>query len=893
MKRTVNKILSAFVWTLLIAAIIGVCVVYVHRYFLTPEQGNKRILLDNGGDIQSVDIDYQLSGMGGYVNVRDLGNEADGTVNAAGVVGSPVSITAKRRNVERADITFNYDQSKYSTEDAKKLSIAYFNEDTGRMELLDSTVNTDTGSVRTVTSHFSEYAVVDTEKWYDAWLESQLRIRDSENTKYFNIAFVIDNSGSMDGEKNELSRRCTYDFITQLYDEDTFSLISFNSSAKVQLPTQAYGQSDKEGLRSVTESIEAGGGTSINAALESGINELSLYGDNDRQRLLILLSDGQSSVDKKYFSEAAAEGIKIITIGFGNDADEELLKDIASENGGKYYKASEKTVKEIFELIREEYLGVDLSVDSDGDGLPDKVERFGMRNQYGYMLRTDPYCADTDGDGKSDGEEMGTIVVDENVTDRDRAAGLTAYIYFKMVSNPLIPNGEAVSIGEDGAYMNGDYPISFRTDLQENDLTYKFHYSDDFFKKSSAEYNNQLAVASLGIAMSAFSTKASDQYWVDDNVYIASGNKIRREDNIVKAYNTLGFVDARFYNYDVSLNDSSSKVAYSFARKTVEDGGKKFTLITVVTRGGGYGAEWADNFNVGTGAYHEGFSTASWDIYEKLADYMEDLKKSSKLCDDVKFWVTGYSRGAAVANLTAGRMLLLSHMNQNNVFAYTFATPQGWNTEKDTLNTSVKFPGVFCVLNPGDVVPQLPLSRWGFRRFGEINLITPKAKLGISEEEGKFPAVKEKFEEITNHSGKGDMIKSVTNDSFMLSNILYGIAESTDEFDKSYSKTIQEIMHLMNMKLSNDNVGSLREKFILVYGSAGAAALAKAERDTKILLLDDYIVLKAIGYMNGLELSSEIMDNIFSVVALGLPSGITDAGSAHYPEVYLSWLLCR
>lgn len=899
MGKVINKILSVFVFGVLLVAIVSVCVVYAHRYVFTAAEGNKQILFDGESDILSVDVDYQLSGIGGYVNIQNLKNTDNGIVNVAGGIGNPINITAKRRNVETATITFNYDKSEFDEDKANKLGIAYYNEETDRMELLESTVNTDKGNVSVNTTHFSEYVVVDTDEWYDAWLESQLRIRDAENAEYFNISFVIDNSGSMEGEKNELSRECTYNFITELYDKDMFSLISFNSSAEVLLSTQTYEQADKNNLRDIAESITAGGGTSINAALECGINELSNNNDSGKQRLLILLSDGQSSVDEKYFKEAEAKQVKIITIGFGNDADETLLQKIASENGGKYYKASEKTVKEIFELIREEYLGIDLSIDSDEDKLPDKVETIGMRTQYGYIIRTDAYSDDTDGDGKTDGEEMGTLVVDENVTEEDMEHGLTSYVYFKMNSNPLIPDGSISANGNKGVYKEGEFPITFRTETQNNDISYNFYYSDEFFKANSSEYNNQLAIASLGLELSAFSTCESDNYWVDNNVYISSGYKVRRENNIMNAYNTLGFADARFYNYDVSLNDSSDKVAYSFAHKTIKDGNNEFTLITIVTRGGGYGAEWASNFNVGSdGIFHEGFKTASWEIVESLMKYMSDLRITGSLDDNVKFWVTGFSRGAAVANLTAAVLDEMSSINSNNVFAYTFATPQGVNLEKYEKYSSkyaeTDYSGIFSIINPGDVVPTLALSQWGFGRFGTVKLISAKSKYGKSPDADMFPEIKAKFEEITKNSDQSTKIESVANDSIAISNILYNLAKSSEEFSSKYAETIQEALSLMNMKFSNTEDKSLREKFIFAYGNKGASTLEKIESEPQMLPLgDNYMVIKAIADMNGLNLDQEILNNIMNVILIGIPAGVADVKDGHYPEVYLSWLLCK
>lgn len=61
--------------------------------------------------------------------------------------------------------------------------------------------------------------------------------------------------------------------------------------------------------------------------------------------------------------------------------------------------------------------------DSDGDGILDAVELAGWATQDGRVYRTDPFNADTDGDGLPDGEEAGTLL--SNVGSQWLYTGLT------------------------------------------------------------------------------------------------------------------------------------------------------------------------------------------------------------------------------------------------------------------------------------------------------------------------------------------------------------------------------------------------------------------------------------------------------------------------------------
>ena len=98
-------------------------------------------------------------------------------------------------------------------------------------------------------------------------------------------------------------------------------------------------------------------------------------------------------------------------------------------------------------VIRREYGGsVRLSafrlvIDTDGDGLSDRVEQNGLRIGNGERLYTNPYEADTDGDGLTDGEEVerrhdpNSCRLGTQDTRRDGGGGAVGP-YFKLHSDP-------------------------------------------------------------------------------------------------------------------------------------------------------------------------------------------------------------------------------------------------------------------------------------------------------------------------------------------------------------------------------------------------------------------------------------------------------------------------
>lgn len=123
--------------------------------------------------------------------------------------------------------------------------------------------------------------------------------------------------------------------------------------------------------------------------------------------------------------------------------------------------------------------------------------------------------------------------------------------------------------------------------------TWQFDYDDQYFysQDNGYGYNAKLAKDSLCLEMASFTTNAGPT-WSGKDLSDPSITRSRAE-NIRKLLKKLKFSSIEYMNYDVSLRDTSDKVAYSMAMKyiTNENGGTD-TLIAVPIRGGGYGGEW-------------------------------------------------------------------------------------------------------------------------------------------------------------------------------------------------------------------------------------------------------------------------------------------------------------
>lgn len=112
-------------------------------------------------------------------------------------------------------------------------------------------------------------------------------------------------------------------------------IVQFESSAT----TVSVPHIDYKYLKDCIETLNDSGGTNIASGINMGVSQLGTVKSSNK--VIILMTDGQDSSDSlKAAEEAKANKIKIYTIGFGNDVNESILKQIAEKTGGEYKYAN-------------------------------------------------------------------------------------------------------------------------------------------------------------------------------------------------------------------------------------------------------------------------------------------------------------------------------------------------------------------------------------------------------------------------------------------------------------------------------------------------------------------------------------------------------------------------
>ena len=197
-------------------------------------------------------------------------------------------------------------------------------------------------------------------------------------------------------------------------------------------------------------------------------------------------------------------------------------------------------------------------------------------------------------------------------------------------------------------YSGFVYPGEYETEIP---------YSDRWFLQDATEYSHPLARLSMGVAVASFRWDFAD----DPESYA----------DIARFFRDMGFDHISLSDYD--KHPSLFTIASCIASKKIETEEESFTLVAVAVCGGNYSSEWASNLTVGDGERHMGFDTAAELVEDRVAGY---LAREKLLDQDIKLWISGFSRAAAVANIVGADLTDMAFYPAEDVFVYTFATPR-------------------------------------------------------------------------------------------------------------------------------------------------------------------------------------------------------------------------
>ena len=332
------------------------------------------------------------------------------------------------------------------------------------------------------------------------------------------------------------------------------------------------------------------------------------------------------------------------------------------------------------------------------------------------------------------------------------------------VSAETAGRGAGAMYGTDPTLVDSDYdgiPDEFDTAPDSNVFTGKLKSGHDgttsvsftvdyrAFFDAPTLYDPDLAAFSvMGAALAYYEADYSDAWFTFDAPQTWAGGTASKVQGL-ELMQVLGFEDVVDYTLDSYGDDDLCEVL--LGHRTVTFNGVTKVIVAIWVRGTDATSmeEWSSNFHMGDlvrffDAYdsvatkvphqsnddwtrktnHRGFDVCATRLLHYLkAYYLDDYVQPALDAApeaSLAYWLTGHSRGAAVANLMASYLI----DEGAQVYAYTFAAP--YNTA-NTEASAEKYDSIFNLVNSNDFIPMLPIPEWGFTRYGKTASVDASA----------------------------------------------------------------------------------------------------------------------------------------------------------------------
>ncbi|WP_017814012.1 MULTISPECIES: vWA domain-containing protein [Paenibacillus] len=174
------------------------------------------------------------------------------------------------------------------------------------------------------------------------------------------VVVVIDNSGSMQGtDPQNLRYQAVKNMVDSMDDDMRVGIVQFSDQASVALPLTVLNAASKQQVHQTMDTmVTTDGGTDFTLALDTAMQMIKEHNDDTRGTVVIMLSDGDSTLGSDTLQPFQQQGIAIHTVGLSlqDNVNPNLLPQIASETGGQYYDVSQaidlpKTFQQIYDTL--------------------------------------------------------------------------------------------------------------------------------------------------------------------------------------------------------------------------------------------------------------------------------------------------------------------------------------------------------------------------------------------------------------------------------------------------------------------------------------------------------------------------------------------------------------
>jgi hypothetical protein len=291
---------------------------------------------------------------------------------------------------------------------------------------------------------------------------------------------------------------------------------------------------------------------------------------------------------------------------------------------------------------------------------------------------------------------------------------------------------------------NNVFTGKVRSSHENNTTSVSFTVDFRNFFESNTVYQPALAgFSSIGAALAYYNVDEGDSFptWLRFDDYQSWSGGIAQQVQGPELMPIFGFEDIANYTLNHYGDDDICEVTIGHRLYTYNGVTKEIIAIWVRGTEPKSGEEWSSNFNVGDLARffdeydseagkprrqsnddwtrktnHRGFDVCATRLLNYLKTYYLDEYVQPELDANpnatVAYWLTGHSRGAAIAGIMASYLI----DEGEEIYCYTFASPY---STANTEASAAKYDCIFNLVNSNDFVPTLPMPEWGFTRYGK------------------------------------------------------------------------------------------------------------------------------------------------------------------------------
>ena len=172
--------------------------------------------------------------------------------------------------------------------------------------------------------------------------------------KDVNLVMLLDTSGSMRGGKMDNMRDAAIQFVEQMGDEDQLTLIAFSTEPQLLVEGVVVGPNRQKIINAITN-LNANGDTTLFDAIGDGASSIERTNQSAMTNAMVVLSDGMDTRSYRYgfntalVNLATGNDTTVFTIGYGGDADEDVLETLALEGNGNFYLGDEASIEAIYD----------------------------------------------------------------------------------------------------------------------------------------------------------------------------------------------------------------------------------------------------------------------------------------------------------------------------------------------------------------------------------------------------------------------------------------------------------------------------------------------------------------------------------------------------------------